>query len=112
MADDKLEAALRQLRADYLAAAPERVAELWTAYARVQNGGVAALEGLGILVHRLAGSGGAYGLPDVTERAREADRECRLLIASLTPPTPDDLQRLRSGVQGIADAFHNASTPE
>jgi HPt (histidine-containing phosphotransfer) domain-containing protein len=108
-ADDDLAAALRRLRADYLAAAPQRVAELWTACARMQNGGVQSLEELRVLVHRLAGSGGSHGLPGVTDRAREADEACRQLIASRAPPTPDDVGRLRSLIQGIADAFQDPS---
>ncbi len=108
--DDKLAAALRQLRAEYLDNAPRRVAELWTAYARVQNGGVQSLEGLRTLVHRLAGTGGSYGLPVVTDRAVAADQSCRALLEAGTPLTPDDLQRLRLLVQGIADAFQDAST--
>ena len=110
--DDTLQAALRRLRAEYLAAAPERVAELWTAYAGVQNGSGEALEGLHTLAHRLAGSGGSYGFPDITARARDAGQICRLLIASRAPPSPDELEPLRLALQGIADAFHNASTSE
>lgn len=110
--DDRLDAALRRLREDYLAAAPERVAELWTSYARVQNGGIPALEGFRTLVHRLAGTGGSYGLPRVTERARMADLDCRALLEAGGVVTPDDLLRLRKLVQDIADAFHDASTPE
>jgi HPt (histidine-containing phosphotransfer) domain-containing protein len=111
-ADDDLAAALHRLRADYLAAAPERIAELWTAYARVQNGGVQLLEGLGTLVHRLAGTGASYGLPAVTARAREADEACRQMIASRAPLAPGDMQRLRALLQGIADAFQDASFSE
>jgi len=110
--DEKLAAALRQLREDYLADAPRRVAELWTAWARVQNDGLPSLDGLRLLTHRLAGTGGAYGLPDVTERAREADQTSRVLIEAGTPLTPDDLQRLRALVQGIADALQDATTLE
>ena len=110
--DDTLAAALRRLRREYLADAPQRVAGLWTAYARVQNDVVQSLEGLRALVHRLAGTGGSYGLPVVTDRAREADQLCRALIEAGAPLTPDDLQRLRVLVQGIADAFQDATTSE
>ena len=88
------------------------MAELWTAWARVQNDGVASLDGLRLLAHRLAGTGGAYGLPIVTERAREADQASRKLLEAGLPLTPDDLQRLRALVQGIADAFQDATTSE
>jgi len=111
-ADDDLATALRRLRADYLAAAPERIAELQTAYARVQNGEAQSLEGLSTLVHRLAGTGASYGLPAVTARAREADGACRQMIASRAPLTPDDTARLRALLQGVADAFQDASFSE
>lgn len=110
--DEKLAAALRELRADYLADAPRKMAELWTAYARVQNEGAASLDGLRLLVHRLAGTGSSYGLPAVTERARDADQSCRLLIEAGAPLTPEDSQRLRRLVQGIADAFQDATSPK
>ena len=110
--DDELAGALRRLRADYLAAAPQRLAELWTAYARVQTGETQSLDTLRTLMHRLAGTGGSYGLPDVTDRARAGDQACRQLIASSAPLTPGDVQRLRALIQGIADAFQNATTSE
>lgn len=110
--DDPLAGALRRLREEYLAASPQRVAELWTAYARVQNGGAPSLDGLRTLVHRLAGTGSSYGLPVVTERARAADQACRALLESGAPLSSDDVQRLRRLVQGIADAFQDATTSE
>jgi HPt (histidine-containing phosphotransfer) domain-containing protein len=111
-AEDDLAAALRRLRADYLAAAPERMAELWTAHARLENGGVQSLEGLSTLVHRLAGTGTSYGLPAVTARAREADEACRQMIASRAPLAPADMGRLRALLQGIADAFQDVPFSE
>ena len=110
--DDKLAAALRQLREEYLTDAPRKIAELWTTYARVQNGGVQQLAGLHLLVHRLAGTGGSFGLPAVTTRAGEADQACRALIEAGAPLTPADLERLRAQVQGIADAFQDATLSE
>ena len=41
-----------------------------------------------------------------------AGQICRLLIASRAPPSPDELEPLRLALQGIADAFDNASTSE
>jgi len=109
---DELGAALAQLRAEYRAAAPQRIAELWAACERVQTDGVSALEGLRLLVHRLAGSGGAYGLPAVSARAVATDQRCRALAGAGEPLTPGDLQQLREGIQGIAEAFHETTTPE
>jgi len=104
--DDALERALRALREEYLAAAPGRVAELWAALARVQNGEPAAISALGALAHRLAGSAGSYGFQAVSQAARELDQRCRTAVA--TEPATD----LRALVQAIADAFANVSAPE
>ena len=108
--DEQLAAAISALRTQYLAESPKRVAELWTEFARVQNGDAAALERLRMLVHRLAGSGGAYGLPDVTDRARAADQFCREALSA--PPGTAVVAQLRLLIQRIADAFHEASFPE
>lgn len=109
--DEHLAAAISALRTQYLAESPKRVAELWSEFARVQNGDTAALERLRTLVHRLAGSGGAYGLPDVTDRARAADQFCRGPLSG-TPGGAVDVAQLRTLIQRIADAFHEASFPE
>jgi len=85
---------------------------LWAAWARVQNGEPAALADLRTLVHRLAGTGTSYGVPDVTARAREADQACRALLDADATPSPSDILRLRVFLLGIADAFHDATTPE
>jgi HPt (histidine-containing phosphotransfer) domain-containing protein len=110
--DENLERALNALRAEYLSAAPERLAELWSSLARVQNGDATAVANLGILVHRLAGSAGGYGFEGVSRHAREADQLCRVITASGGPPDPAQLARLKQLVQAIADDFASASAPE
>jgi HPt (histidine-containing phosphotransfer) domain-containing protein len=110
-ADEQLAAAISALRAEYLAEAPRRLAELWSELARVQNGDASALERLGTLAHRLAGSGGAYGLPAVTDRARAADQYCRQHLGAGSRSAVEVAQ-LRTLIQHIADAFHDASLPE
>lgn len=109
--DEQLQAALGVLRAEYLAESPARLAELWTEFAGVQNGDGGALEALRTLVHRLAGSGGAYGLPVVTDSARAADQFCRA-AAGEVPLSKERVAGLRDLIQRIADAFHEASSPE
>lgn len=98
------------MRAEYLADAPRKIAELWNALARVQNGEPDAAGELCTLVHRLAGSGGAYGFPVVTERARAAeqliDRLGAIRIASA------ELAELRAHLQALADAFDQARSTE
>lgn len=110
--EDKLNAALDALRAEYIADGPKRIAELWSEFARVQNGDAAALPRLRTLVHKLAGSGGAYGLPDVTARARAVEQMCYALIEPQVPAAADQLAQLRGLIQRVADGFHEASSLE
>jgi HPt (histidine-containing phosphotransfer) domain-containing protein len=83
---------------------------LWNVFARVQNGEPEAPGDLRTLVHRLAGSGGAYGFPVVTERARAAeqliDRSRAARFASA------ELAELRAHLQALADALDQARSTE
>ncbi len=51
--------------------------------------------------HRLAGSGGSYGFPRVTEIARSMEH----WIVSETPPTPADADRFDQAVEELGTAF-------
>lgn len=108
--DNPLFIALRALRAEYLADAPRKITELWSALARVQNGEPDAVGELRTLVHRLAGSGGAYGFPVVTERARAAeqliDRHGAARFAGA------EVAQLRAHLQALADALDQARSTE
>jgi len=64
---------LRGLRRDYLAESAERMAELQADLARLRSGAADAAAGLKGRLHRLAGSGGSYGFPEVSAIAREAE---------------------------------------
>ena len=110
--DENLERSIQALREEYLGAAPQRVAELWGALARVQNGDRSAVAALGTLAHRLAGSAGSYGLHAVSQQAREADQLCRAITGAADPPSDTQIVRLKDLVQSIADAFAKASAPE
>ena len=110
--DDPLFLELRKLRAEYLADSPARIAELWSAFERVQNGDREAAGALHTLVHRLAGSGGAYGLPDVTDHARKAEQLVDRVLASNAGLSAADLAQLREHLAGVADAFERARTME
>lgn len=111
-ADDELARKLAALRATYVADGPRRMAELWSAFARVQTGDVAALTDLSDRLHRLAGTGGAYGLVSVTEHARAAEGSCRTLLSAARSPAASDMDVLRAQIQNLADAFAEADTQE
>lgn len=110
--DEELARKLAVLRAAYIAESPARIAELWTAFARVQNGDLLALETLAGLLHRLAGSGGAYGLMRVTEEARAGEHVAHRIHESGRAPASNELSDLRLRIQNLAEAFASAANPE
>lgn len=110
--DEALERALRALREEYLAESPRRIAELWSALERVQNGDPAGLDQLRTLTHRLAGSGGGYGFPEISRTAQHADILCRAAMEAGTMPAGAEFARLRELVRGVADALASAQQPE
>lgn len=110
--DDELTRRLAALRETYLAESPRRVAELWTAFARVQTGELAAVDDLCGLFHRLAGSGGSYGLMEVTELARAGEQSAYALKTAQRAPTASESDELRARIQKLADAFAAAANPE
>lgn len=63
----------QQLRREYLAEADERLAELRADAAALAAGQAEAIPSLKTRFHRLAGSGGSYGFPEVGRIAREAE---------------------------------------
>jgi HPt (histidine-containing phosphotransfer) domain-containing protein len=103
--DDRLEALMRELRAQYLADADERVAELRSGLARVDAREPESLDRLRRLFHKLAGSGGSYGLDDVTAHSREGERATKRLLDAGAPPDDAALAELTPHVQRVADAF-------
>jgi HPt (histidine-containing phosphotransfer) domain-containing protein len=98
------------LRSEYLADAPRKVGELWKALERVQNGEPDAAGQLRVLVHHLAGSGGAYGFPVVTERARAAEQLIDRHGANRFAPA--EIKQLHEHLQALADAFDQARSTE
>lgn len=107
-APDSLEAALRALRAEYLFEAPERVRELSAALGRLRARDTSALEDLARYFHRLAGSGGSYGFPEITERSRTAEHAVVRLAAEARPLQREDFEILEAHVLSVAEAFQMA----
>lgn len=106
MTDDaELMRVLAGLREQYLAEAPERLAALRDAVDRARTGDDAALPELRLLLHRLAGSGGSYGLQAVTDAARAAEQEVHGLLGSPSPLPMNDATRLLDLVERVAIAF-------
>lgn len=102
---DPVAEALRELRREYHAESPARVEELRRGLVALTAGEDGAEMGLAMLFHRLAGSGGAYGFPQVSVTARELER----LIRSEPHWTPARLAEVHAGIQEIADAFSSGA---
>jgi HPt (histidine-containing phosphotransfer) domain-containing protein len=100
-----LDEVLRGLRVEYIGEAPERVRELSSALGRLRAGERDALDELLRCFHRLAGSGGSYGFPSITERSRAAEDAVRQLSAGDRPLERLDFALLEKHVLDVADAF-------
>jgi len=98
---DPVAAALRQLRREYHAEGPSRVAELEEAFKALREGEESAETTLATLCHRLAGSGGAYGFPEVSVAARGMEQ----LLRSEPHWTAERLEVVAAGIRRIAEAF-------
>jgi len=106
--DDPLAAVMRTLQGEYLGEAPERVRELSAALGRLRAGNSDAFDDLRRHFHRLAGSGGSYGFPSITERSRLAEHAVIGLAAAGRPPRHEDLAMLDEHVLQVAAAFSEA----
>jgi diguanylate cyclase (GGDEF)-like protein len=96
---------LLTLQRDYLRDAPERLAELRKDLAAFRQGEPDALESLRQRFHRLAGSGGSYGFPRVTEVSR--DMEHWILTSPF--PTPQQADRFEQAIHDLRTAFDAAA---
>lgn len=61
-----------------------------------KEGSRSSLEEAVLDFHRLAGSGGTFGFPSVSELAGGAEAICRRLLAADSEPSPPAIQRLRT----------------
>ncbi len=112
MSDAELERALRQLRATYIAESPQRLAELDAALVSLGAGTPGAAKDVARLFHRLAGSGGSYGLHAVTSTARAGERLADALAAAGAPAAPAQLAEFRGQLDALRAAFEAARTQE
>jgi len=94
-----------ELRREYLTEAPARLAELRKDLAAVRAGETDALASLRSRFHRLAGSGGSYGFPEISAVSREAET----WIKQHPSPDQEALTRLESAIEQLAEAFNGAA---
>jgi chemotaxis protein histidine kinase CheA len=106
--DEALAEQLRELRVEYLADGAERLAELRAWCERAAGGEAKALQALLRALHRLAGSGGSYGFPEITERSRDAEAFAQRLGRSTRHQRSRAASSLRSSIEAIGAAFDAA----
>lgn len=106
--DEALAEQLRELRVEYLADGAERLAELRVWCERAARGEAKALEALLHALHRLAGSGGSYGFPEITERSRDAEAFAQRLGRVTRRQRSRAASSLRSSIEAIGGAFDAA----
>lgn len=102
--DSSVDAVFVILQREYLADAPARLADLRKDLAAFRTGEPDALESLRRRFHQLAGSGGSYGFPRVTEIGRSMEHRI------LTPPplTVNDADLIEQAIQDLKQAFDQA----
>ena len=100
-ATDPLVDVYAQLRREYLLEAPARLGELRKDVDAFRAGESDAAASLQTRFHRLAGSGGSYGFPEISRIAREMEQ---WIGAQPTPP-PADAVRLDEAVEALAHSF-------
>ncbi len=106
--DDLLAEQLKALRREYLADSTRRVEELRRLFQRLSGGDRAALAEFRQALHRLAGSGGSYGFPAVSERSRAGEQLARRVEATEAAIVPADLQALGACLDDVARVFADA----
>jgi diguanylate cyclase (GGDEF)-like protein len=103
---EPFEKAFDQLRREYLAEAGSRIAELRAEVDAIRSGRPEALAALRTRFHRLVGSGGSYGFPEISTAAREAER----WLPGEGGPAAPDLDGLDDLVDRIAVLFSEAES--
>ncbi|MBA3522047.1 MAG: diguanylate cyclase [Gemmatimonadales bacterium] len=102
---EPLDDPLAALRREYLAGVPARLEELRQDIAAFRGGQKEALASLKIRFHRLAGSGGSYGFPEISAIAREMEQ----WIA--TRPAAAEAGRLDEAVARLSRVSQQPQTP-
>ena len=94
-----------QLRREYLVEAPARLGELRKDLAAVRAGEPDAHDSLRSRFHKLAGSGGSYGFPAITDASRDAEE----WLAEHPSPDDDGFALLGAAIGRVAAAFDDAA---
>jgi diguanylate cyclase (GGDEF)-like protein len=94
-----------ELRREYLAEAPARLGELRKDLAALVVGEPDAAKSLKVRFHRLAGSGGSYGFPEISTVARAAEQ----WLAANPGPDPTGVAPLEQAIAELVSGFDRAA---
>lgn len=96
MPDNDTQAKLEALRLSYLASLPDKHSAIHVHWQRlVEHWDGEHFDALYIVLHGLAGSAETFGLPHITQEARDLVNTLKLLSKN-TPPEPSTLDKLES----------------
>ncbi len=95
-----------ELRREYLAEAPARLNELRKDLEALRAGEHDAAASLKVRFHRLAGSGGSYGFPQVSAAARAAEQ----WLGAHPTPDPAGIEQAAGMIDQLSAAFDLAGT--
>jgi HPt (histidine-containing phosphotransfer) domain-containing protein len=101
MSADEIDELFQELRREYLSESKDRLAELRAGLGAFRGGTPEAAASLKTHFHRLAGSGGSYGFPEISVIAKEAE----LWIATGPPPGRAAVARLEETIERLEAAF-------
>jgi diguanylate cyclase (GGDEF)-like protein len=101
---EPFEKAFDQLRRDYLAESGARLAELRADADAYRAGDASVLAALRTRFHRLVGSGGSYGFPEISSAARQVER----WLAGAPVPGPANADTLDDSIDRLAVLFSEA----
>jgi len=101
MSGDEIDELFQELRREYLSQSKDRLAELRAGLSALRSGASGAAAALKTHFHRLAGSGGSYGFPEISVIAKEAE----LWIATGPPPDQAAVARLEETIERLEAAF-------
>ncbi len=93
-----------ELRREYLAEAPARLNELRKDLEAMRAGEADAAASLKVRFHRLAGSGGSYGFPEVSAAARAAEQ----WLGTQSAPDATGIEQISGMIDQLAATFDRA----
>lgn len=107
---DALASALGALRSDYLNPWPEKLARFAALVRELDNPQTAAdvLANFRTEFHRLAGSGGSYGFPKVSDQGREAELFIVSIIETGGTVSAESAQKIQDYIVNLDTLFNAA----